>query len=97
MSAVLSMSLPSDPGADRLAEAAAYAEHGKDRVVLTRGGKAVAAVVPIEDLEALEAAEDECDSRLAAEAVAQWEAEGRPIGCTHEEMLVRYGIAPEAE
>ena len=96
MSAVLSMPLPSDPGGDRLAEAAAHAEHDKDRVVLTRGGKPVAAVVPIEDLEALEAAEDEHDSRLAAEAIAQWESEGRPVGCTHEEMLARYGIAPEA-
>jgi PHD/YefM family antitoxin component YafN of YafNO toxin-antitoxin module len=96
MSIDLSMPLPSDPGADRLAEAAAHAEYDKDRVVLTRGGKAVAAVVPIEDLETLEASEDEHDSRLAAEAIAQWEAEGRPIACTHEDLLARYGVAPEA-
>ena len=40
-SAALSMPLPSDPGADRLAEAAAHAERDKDRVVLARDGKAV--------------------------------------------------------
>lgn len=96
MSVVLSMPLPSNPGTDRLAEAAAHAEHDKDRVVLTRGGKAVAAVVPIEDLEALETAEDEQDARLAAEALAQWEAEGRPVGCTHEDLLARYGVTTEA-
>ena len=50
MSVVLTMPLPSEPGADRLVDAAAHAEHDKDRVVLTREGKAVAAVVPIEDL-----------------------------------------------
>lgn len=96
MSAARSMPLPNDPGTDRLAEAAAHAEHDKDRVLLTRAGKPVAAVVPIEDLEALEAAEDAADSQLAAEAIAQWEAEGRPIGCTHEDLLARYGAAPEA-
>ena len=95
MSVVLSMPLSRDAGTDRL-KAGAHAEHDKKRVELTRAGKAVAAVVPIEDLEALEVAEDEDDSRLAAEAVAQWEAEGRPIGCTHEDMLARYGIVPPA-
>ena len=92
MSAALSMPLPNDPGADRLAEAAAHAEHGKDRVVLTRGGKAVAAVVPIEDLQALEAAEDAEDAAAYAEALAAWEAEGRPLGATLEELAARWGI-----
>ena len=72
MAAVLSMPLPSEPGADRLAEAAAHAERGDGRVMLTRGGKAVAAVVPIEDVEALEAWEDERDSRGRGSA--------RPLG-----------------
>jgi prevent-host-death family protein len=43
---------------------------GGDRVRLTRHGKAVAAVVPIEDLEFLEDLEDEIDIELAREALA---------------------------
>jgi antitoxin (DNA-binding transcriptional repressor) of toxin-antitoxin stability system len=68
---------PSGGTADRLAEAATRAEHNKERVVLIRDGKPVAAVVPIEDLEALEA-EEEYWSRMADEAVAEWETAGRP-------------------
>jgi PHD/YefM family antitoxin component YafN of YafNO toxin-antitoxin module len=79
----LNLSLPpsAERDADKLAETAAHAEHDKERVVLTRDGKPVEAVVSIEDLatlEALEAAEDEHWSRVAAEAVARWEAKGRP-------------------
>jgi prevent-host-death family protein len=95
MSAVLSMSLSNDPGADRLAEAAARAEHGKDRVVLTRDGKPVAAVVPIADLRALEEldeAEDAYWSRVADDAMAQWEAEGRPAGIPMEDIARDLGI-----
>lgn len=68
MSSILS--LPSS--SERFAEAAARAERDKERVVLTRDGKPVAAVVPIEDLEALEA-EDAYWSRVADKAVAAWE------------------------
>jgi prevent-host-death family protein len=77
MPSVLSLPSPSEQAADRLAEAAARAEHDKERVILTRDGKPVAAVVPIEDFEALEA-EDEYWSKAADEAVAAWEAHGRP-------------------
>jgi len=42
-----------------------------------RDGKPVAAVVPIEDLAALEA-EDEYWSRAVGEIIAEWEATGRP-------------------
>ncbi len=42
-----------------------------------RDGKPVAAVVPIEDLEALEA-EDAYWSQAADEAIGEWEAAGRP-------------------
>jgi prevent-host-death family protein len=54
------------------------AAYGKERVVLTRHGKPVAAVVSLDDLEALEQLEDEHDARLGAAAVDQWKAEGRP-------------------
>ena len=77
MSSVLPLPQPTEGAADRLTEAAARAERDKERVVLVRDGKPVAAVVPIEDLEALEA-EDEYWSRAADEAIGEWEAAGRP-------------------
>ena len=43
---------------------------GGERVRLTRHGKAVAAVVPIEDVDFLEELEDEIDVELAREALA---------------------------
>ena len=46
---------------------AAYAK--SERVVLTRNGRPVAAVVPIEDLEALEAYEEELDVRAVKQAL----------------------------
>ena len=76
MSSVLPLPQPTEGAADRLTEAAARAERDKERVVLIRDGKPVAAVVPIEDLEALEA-EDEYWSRAADEAIGEWEAAGR--------------------
>lgn len=95
---------PADPthpadSSDRLAELAARAERGRERVVLTRDGKPVAAVVPIEDLKALQAWEDADDSRLAAEAMAQWEAEGRPLAASLDELAGCWGVdlASEAE
>lgn len=46
-----------------------------ERVRLTRHGKAVAAVVPVEDVEFLEELEDEIDLELAREALAEMETE----------------------
>jgi len=43
---------------------------GGERVRLTRRGKAVAAVVPIEDVDFLEELEDELDLELVREALA---------------------------
>jgi hypothetical protein len=60
-------------------------------VVLTRGRKPVAAVVPVEDVAALEALEHEHDAAELRARVAEWEAEGRAtirIG----EIAVRYGL-----
>ena len=48
---------------------AAYAR--SERVVLTRNGKSVAAVVPIADLEALEALEDRMDIEAATKALSE--------------------------
>ena len=43
--------------------------YGKERIILTRRGKGIAAVVPIEDLELLERLEDEIDIREARKAL----------------------------
>jgi PHD/YefM family antitoxin component YafN of YafNO toxin-antitoxin module len=91
MSSVVLSPLSAGGTADRLAEAAARAEHDKERVVLIRDGKPVAAVVPIEDLEALEG-EDEYWSKVADEAIAEWETAGRPAGIPIEDIARDLGI-----
>ena len=91
MSEAIAIPLPTDP----MRDAVHQVEHEHRRVVLTRDGKPVAAVVPIEDLRALEEldeAEDAHWSRVAAAAVTKWEAEGRPAGVSHEELARQLGI-----
>ena len=50
----------------------------KERVVLTRRGKAVAALVPIEDLNFLEALEDQLDMETIRRAKEEFERSGEP-------------------
>jgi prevent-host-death family protein len=45
--------------------------YAKERIVLTRRRKGVAALVPVEDLELLEKVEDRLDVRLARKALAE--------------------------
>ena len=45
--------------------------YGKERIVLTRRGKSVAAVIPIEDLELLEEIEDRLDVEEARRSLAE--------------------------
>lgn len=52
------------------------AERGKERVLLTRRGKAVAAVVPMEDVKFLEKLEDRLDLEDAMDALAKAKEEG---------------------
>lgn len=47
------------------------AAYGKERVVLTRRGKGLAAVVPIEDIEILEKLEDRIDLEDARHALRE--------------------------
>jgi antitoxin (DNA-binding transcriptional repressor) of toxin-antitoxin stability system len=96
MSSVLHLPPQTEGTADRLAEAAARAECDKERVVLIRDGNPVAAVVPIDDLEALEA-EDEYWSRAADTAVAEWEAAGRPASIPIEDIARGLGIDVTAD
>lgn len=57
-------------------EALDRAEHG-ERVVIERDGREVAAVVPIDDLKALERFEDLLDAKAYRKALAEWEEDGR--------------------
>lgn len=49
---------------------------GRERIVVTRNGKAVAAMVPVEDLELIEAIEDRADAEAARKALAEAEEAG---------------------
>lgn len=67
------------------------AGYGKERVILTRRGKPVAAVVPIEDIEFLEELEDHADLEAARKALAEggpaipWEEAKRQLHLDDEE------------
>lgn len=87
--AVLLDQIPADAAPAPLADAVARAEAGIERVILTRGGRPVAAVVPIADLEAIEDAED---ATIAARLLAEWEAEGRPAGILLDDIARDLGI-----
>ena len=52
------------------------AAFGKERIVLTRRGKEVAAVVPIEDVKLLEELEDRIDLEEARAALAETKSKG---------------------
>ena len=61
------------------------AAHGKERVVLTRSGKDIVAVVPIEDVRLLEEIEDRLDNMSADEALKEpgtipWEKIKKDLG-----------------
>jgi prevent-host-death family protein len=83
--------IPTDAASAAFAEAVARAEAGKERIILTRAGKPVAALVPIADLEAIEDAED---AAAAAEALSEYARSRKdwPI-YTVEELTARWGIS----
>jgi prevent-host-death family protein len=62
--------LNSTDARENMAEILNRVAYAKDRVRITRRGKEVAAVVPIEDLELIERLEDEIDIREAQRALA---------------------------
>jgi prevent-host-death family protein len=95
---VVNLPLPPDASPGPLPDAVERVAHEEVRVLLTRDGAPVAAIVSIEDLRALErldGIEDAHWEREADAAVARWEAEGKPDGVTHEELLARHGIIAE--
>jgi prevent-host-death family protein len=64
----------------RFSDVVNRASYAKERVVLTRYGHTLAAIVPAEDLALLEAMEDRIDADDAREAMAEMKARGeKPI------------------
>ena len=61
---------------EQLSAVISRAAFAKERVILTRHGKAVAAVVPIEDVELLEKLEDHIDLEDARAALAEVKKKG---------------------
>lgn len=57
--------------------------HSKERVILTRRGKEIAAIIPIEDLDVIAASQDKSDLRDAIEALK----EARSLGTLTLEQL----------
>jgi prevent-host-death family protein len=74
---------------DSLAEILNRAAYGKERLVLTRHGKKLVAVVPVEDLELLEALEDQKDVREAEAALLAAKDEPR---IPWEEVKAKLGL-----
>jgi prevent-host-death family protein len=79
-------SLTTAQARDHFAEILNRAAFGKERVVLTRRGKPLVAMVPIEDVAALEAMEDARDSAEVAARMQAWRESGRP-GITIQDYL----------
>ncbi len=72
---------------ERLAEVLNRVAFGKDRVRITRRGKEIAAVVPIEDLELIERLEDQIDLQEAEKALEEARQKGTiPLADIREEL-----------
>ena len=71
---------------DKLSELVNRVAYGRERVTITRRGKALAVLVPVEDMEALEAIEDRLDIIAAKKAMAEpgdnipWERVKKDLG-----------------
>ena len=71
--------IPVSKAREQLAELVNRAAYGHERISIGRRGRRVAALVPAEDLELLEALEDAADLRLIDEALANQENAGEAI------------------
>ncbi len=68
--------IPTVKARDEFSDLVNRAAYGKERVVLTRRGKPLAAVVPLEDVELLERLEDRIDLDEARAALAEARDDG---------------------
>lgn len=78
--------VPASEASDRFAELFDRAVRGKERVVLRERGVDLAAVVPIEDLNRLQAMEDRIDIQTAHASLAE---EG---SISSEELKAEFGL-----
>ena len=63
---------------DKFADTINRAAYGKERVIVKRRGKPIAAMIPIQDLELLEELEDTIDMEKARRIMADPTEEARP-------------------
>ena len=68
------------------------AAFGKERVTLTRRGKEIVAVVPIEDVKLLEALEDKIDLEEARAALAEAKKRAPYLGKSQERARPLVGV-----
>lgn len=85
------MNISTAQAKNQFADVVNRAAFGKERVVLTRRGKPVAAVVSVEDLERLEQLEDQADLEQARKALKAHKKSGRQA-TTLEEVARELGI-----
>lgn len=76
------------PGANEFSRVVGRAEHAGEITIITNHGRRVAAVVPVDVLDALERLEDEALTNLAPRALAE---PGEPI--PHDQVLAELGLA----
>jgi prevent-host-death family protein len=77
---------------EQFSEVVNRAAYGKERVILTRRKKDLAAVVPIEDVKLLEALEDQIDVEAAKKSLADMKRKKqRPI--PYEKIRKQLGLA----
>jgi len=70
------MSVSTREARENFSDVVNRAAYGKERVILTRRGKPVVAVVPIADIELLEALDDKLDLKDALAALKEAEEKG---------------------
>ncbi len=77
------------------AAALVRAEHDKGRTLLTRDGRPVAALVPIEDVQALDAIEDSRDAEAVRQGLAEYDRDGADWPTySAAELAAQWGIDP---
>jgi prevent-host-death family protein len=90
MAADVDATLSTAEARERFAELVSRAAFGKERIVLTRRGKPLAAMVPVADLERLQALEDAAD-RAAVERAETEMARTGDRGVPLAEILAEFG------
>ena len=89
----LSQAISTSEARERFSDLINRASYGQERIILTRRGKPVAAVVPFEDVEWMEEVEDEEDMEAVKEAKEELARGGKTIPL--DELLKELGISRE--